>query len=71
MTGFEIDSFEGLKVKTFNEYSEESGCTMQEAFNEVYRSKIFDKLSDPDSGLFFQSSRYVYAYLLEELRAKS
>ena len=50
---------------------EESGCTMQEAFNEVYRSKIFEKLCDPDSGLFFQSSRYVYAYLLEELRAKS
>lgn len=50
---------------------EESGCTMREAFNEVYRSKVFEKLCDPDSGLYFQSSRYVYAYLLEELRAKS
>lgn len=50
---------------------EDSGCTMQETFNEVYRSKIFEKLCDPDSGLFFQASRYVYAYLLEELRANS
>ena len=50
---------------------EESGCSMQEAFNTVYRSKIFEKLCNPDSGLFFQSSRYVYAYLLEELRTKS
>lgn len=50
---------------------EESGCAMQDAFNVVYRSKVFEKLCNPDSGLFFQSSRYVYAYLLEELRAKS
>ena len=26
VTSFEIDSFEGLKVKTFNEYSEEWAC---------------------------------------------
>lgn len=50
---------------------EESGCSMQEAFNEVYRSRIFEKLCDPDSGLFFQSSRYVYAYFLEELQTNS
>jgi len=46
---------------------EDSGCTMQQSFDEVYRSRLFTKLCDPDTGLFFQSSRYVYSYLLDEL----
>lgn len=46
---------------------EESGCTMKQAFDDVYHSRLFCKLCDPLSGLYFQSSRYVYSYLLEEL----
>lgn len=47
---------------------EEAGRTMQQALDEVYRSRLFEKLCDPASGLYFQSSRYVYSYLLDELR---
>lgn len=45
---------------------EKLGCSMQQAFDEVYRSRTFEKLCNPNTGLFFQSSRYVYAYLEEE-----
>ena len=46
---------------------EDTGCSMQQAFDDVYRSKLFKKLCIPESGLYFQSSRYVYSYLRDEL----
>ena len=46
---------------------EERGLSMQEAFDLVYYSRLFEKLSDPKTGLFFQSSGYVYSYLQEEI----
>lgn len=46
---------------------EERGLTMQEAFDKVYTSHLFEKLNDPKTGLYFQSSGYVYSYLLDEL----
>ena len=47
---------------------EERGLTMQEAFDKVYNSRLFEKLNDPKTGLYFQSSGYVYSYLQEELK---
>jgi hypothetical protein len=41
--------------------------SLQQAFDAVYTSHIFEKLSDPKTGLFFQSSGYVYSFLTEEL----
>ena len=46
---------------------DERGLSMQEAFDLVYNSRLFEKLSDPKTGLYFQSSGYVYSYLQEEL----
>lgn len=46
---------------------DECGFTMQQAFDAVYTSRLFDKLSDPRTGLYFQSSGYVYSFLKEEL----
>ena len=40
---------------------------MGKAFDAVYTSRLFEKLSDPKTGLYFQSSGYVYSYLEEEL----
>lgn len=45
----------------------ERGLSMQEAFYAVYTSRLFEKLNDPKTGLYFQSSGYVYSYLVEEL----
>ncbi len=46
---------------------DERGLSMQEAFDTVYNSRLFEKLSDPQTGLYFQSSGYVYSYLQEEI----
>ena len=46
---------------------EERGLSLQQALDAVYTSHLFEKLSDPKTGLFFQSSGYVYSYLIEEL----
>ena len=46
---------------------DERGLTMQEAFHTVYTSRLFEKLNDPKTGLYFQSSGYVYSFLAEEL----
>ncbi|MBR6591705.1 MAG: hypothetical protein IKK81_03665 [Prevotella sp.] len=46
---------------------EERRLSLQQAFDVVYTSRLFEKLSNPKTGLFFQSSGYVYSYLLEEL----
>ena len=49
---------------------EERGITMQEAFDIVYQSRLFEKLNNPNTGLYFQSSGYVYIYLQDELNNK-
>ena len=46
---------------------EEQGLPMQEAFDRVYTSNLFQKLCTPTTGLYFQSSGYVYSHLLDEL----
>ena len=43
--------------------AEEQGYTLEEAFDRVYTSPIYAKLSDATTGLFFQSARYVLSYL--------
>lgn len=49
---------------------DERGITMQEAFDIVYQSRLFEKLNNPNTGLYFQSSGYVYSYLQDELNNK-
>jgi len=43
--------------------AEEQGYTLEDAIDRVYTSPIYEKLSNPDTGLFFQSPRYVLSYL--------
>ena len=46
---------------------DERDLSLQQAFDAVYTSRLFEKLSDPKTGLFFQSSGYVYSFLKEEI----
>lgn len=46
---------------------ERKGVSLREAFDIVYNSNIFVKLSDPETGLYFQSPGYVYSYLETEI----
>jgi hypothetical protein len=67
-----------LKVKTFDAYTEEWAqfiflnrnnreAIQQHDYDIVYNSDTFAKLSDPETGLFFQSPGYVYSYLESEI----
>lgn len=47
---------------------DEFGFSLGDAFDAVYTSRLFTKLSNPSTGLFFQSSGYVFSFLREELK---
>ena len=42
---------------------EEHGYTIEGAIDKIYTSPIYEKLSDANTGLFFQSPRYVLSYI--------
>jgi hypothetical protein len=41
--------------------------TIPEALDILYNSETYLKLSDPNTGLYFQSTLYVYSYLQQEI----
>ena len=41
--------------------------TITEALDILYNSETYLKLSDPNTGLYFQSTLYVYSYLQQEI----
>lgn len=42
---------------------EERGYSLEDAIDKVYTSLIFEKLSSPATGLFYQSPRYILSYM--------
>lgn len=52
-----------LTARMIQILTEEKGYSLEEAFERVYTSPIYEKLSDARTGLFFQSPRYVLSYL--------
>ena len=46
---------------------EKHGMSMEEAFRKYYSSKTFEKISNPETGLYFQSPGYVFSYLESEI----
>lgn len=47
--------------------SQEFNMTVTEALDALYGSETYAKLSDPNTGLYFQSTQYVYSFLKNEL----
>ncbi|EKU91974.1 hypothetical protein [Bacteroides oleiciplenus] len=43
------------------------GYEMDKALETFYNSDTFERLNNPQSGLYYQSSGYVYNFLKEEL----
>lgn len=54
---------EQLTARMIQILTEEKGYSLEEAFERVYTSPIYEKLSDARTGLFFQSPRYVLSYI--------
>lgn len=46
---------------------EKQGMTFADAVDTLYTSDTYTKLSNPRTGLYFQSPNYVYSYLEHEL----
>lgn len=46
---------------------EEYGYTLEKAMDTLYNSETFAKLQDANTGLYYQSTGYVYSFLNSEL----
>ena len=46
---------------------EDYGMNILDAFDTIYNSKIYKKLTDTETGLYIQSPLYIYEYLKEEI----
>lgn len=44
------------------------GMSVSEALDALYNSVTYEKLLNPKTGLYFQSSLYVYSFLKNELQ---
>ena len=66
MTDFEYMK-EALATELVMMLMEKEGMDMKSALNFFYNSDTCNKLSNPESGLFFQSEGYVYALLHKEI----
>ena len=55
---------EQLTISMVQILVEEHDYSLEDALDRVYTSPIFEKLSDPNTGLFFQSPRYVLSYIV-------
>lgn len=43
------------------------GWDMRQALDELYASETYDRLCDPDSGLYYQGAVYVFSFLKNEI----
>lgn len=48
---------------------ERENYDMKSAVDVVYQSKTYSALTRPQTGLYYQSSGYLFDYLIEEVRA--
>lgn len=60
--------FEGISADVVRYLVEKNGITLQEAISTFHNSETFSALEDFETGLYIESSAYVYDLLLSELR---
>ncbi len=46
---------------------EKRNANIQDALDMLYNSQLYDKINDPETGLYFQSADYNYELLENEL----
>ena len=59
---------EGLTIDLIELLMKDFNLDYKEAMGVLYDSDLYAKLSDPSTGLYFQSSLYVYSFLKSELQ---
>lgn len=58
---------EDLSIELVQMLMQEWHYDMSEALDVLYNSETFERLSNPATGLYYQSAGYVYDYLRNEL----
>ncbi len=58
---------EGLVADLVSRVMEDYHLDMKKALDVVYSSVLFEKLSDPETGLYKEGPAYVYSFLKDEL----
>lgn len=59
---------EGISKDIIAYLMEDNGMKMTDAISAFHNSETFAKLSDPNTGLYIESSAYVYEILKSELK---
>lgn len=59
---------EGITKDIIQYLMEDYGMDLQAAFRKLYNSETYEKLQDERTGLYLQSSGYVYDFLQNEIR---
>ena len=54
---------EQVSARMIQILTEEQGYSLEDAIDKVYTSSVYEKLSDANTGLFFQSARYILSYI--------
>lgn len=68
LTQAQIESLqEDMTADLMGMLIEKRGMTFQEATTTLYNSDTYEKLQDVDTGFYYQSPGYVYAFLENEL----
>ena len=58
---------EGVTQDIVSYLVEDNNISIEQAMGKLYKSTLFEKLSDTETGLYRESSAYVYALLKDEL----
>lgn len=58
---------EALSADLAETLSKDFDMSVAEALDALYNSSTYEKIMDPRTGLYFQSSMYVYSFLKDEL----
>lgn len=59
---------EGIITDMVEFLIKDMNVSLTEALNILYNSDLFAKLDNPETGLYYQESRYVYTFLQHELQ---
>ena len=58
---------ECIAVELTEMLMEKYGWDMKRALDELYTSETFDRLTDPECGLYYESPVYVFSFLQSEI----
>lgn len=58
---------EALAVDLAEMLAKDFNMSILESLDTLYNSETYQKLTNPDTGLYFQSSLYVYSFLKQEI----